>query len=79
MATGLLHELPDRFDYRFSHALVRDALYAELGRLDKARLHLRAGEAIAHFWGRALDALGPGDPYWAGRSERLLDGGSGGR
>ncbi|WP_248963970.1 BTAD domain-containing putative transcriptional regulator [Sphaerisporangium perillae] len=46
VATGLLVETPDGFDYRFSHALVRDALYNDLGRLRQARLHLRAGEAL---------------------------------
>ncbi|KAA9375770.1 AAA family ATPase [Microbispora cellulosiformans] len=109
VATGLLVEVPGGFDYRFSHALVRDALYAGLGRARAARLHLRAGEALeslpgvevsvlahhfgaasraggavkaveyavraarqaaarcaydeaADWWGRAVDALGPGDP-----------------
>ncbi|GAA0383905.1 ATPase AAA [Acrocarpospora corrugata] len=46
IATGLLVEPPDGHDYRFSHALVRDALYAGLGRLRAARLHLKAGEAL---------------------------------
>ncbi|WP_155360046.1 AfsR/SARP family transcriptional regulator [Acrocarpospora macrocephala] len=46
VATGLLAETPDGFDYRFSHVLVCDALYAGLDRLAKARLHLRAGEAL---------------------------------
>ncbi|MFF4773557.1 BTAD domain-containing putative transcriptional regulator [Microtetraspora fusca] len=46
VAAGLLVETPEGVDYRFSHALVRDAMYAGLGRLEKARLHLRAGEAL---------------------------------
>ncbi len=46
VATGLLVETRDGIDYRFSHALVGDALYAGLGHLEKARLHLRAGEAL---------------------------------
>nr|WP_191910322.1 BTAD domain-containing putative transcriptional regulator [Microbispora cellulosiformans] len=46
VAVGILAEAPDGFDYRFSHALVRDALYAGLGRLDKARLHLHVAEAL---------------------------------
>ncbi|MGV9777065.1 BTAD domain-containing putative transcriptional regulator [Streptosporangium sp. NPDC003464] len=46
VATGLLAETPGGFDYRFSHALVRDALYAGLSRLERARLHLRAGRAL---------------------------------
>ncbi|MER7505957.1 BTAD domain-containing putative transcriptional regulator [Nonomuraea pusilla] len=57
VATGLLHEVPDGFDYRFSHALVRDALYAELGRLDRATLHLRAGEALETFPGTEPSVL----------------------
>ncbi|MEU6414058.1 BTAD domain-containing putative transcriptional regulator [Microbispora sp. NPDC046933] len=46
VATGVLIETVGGFDYRFSHALVRDALYAGLSRLEKARLHLRAGQAL---------------------------------
>ncbi|MEV7013220.1 BTAD domain-containing putative transcriptional regulator [Streptosporangium sp. NPDC051022] len=46
VVTGLVVEVPGGFDYRFSHALVRDTLYAGLGRLEQARLHLRAGEAL---------------------------------
>ncbi|WP_169979220.1 BTAD domain-containing putative transcriptional regulator [Microbispora sp. H10836] len=46
VAVGVLAEAPGGFDYRFSHALVRDALYAGLGRLEKARLHLGVAEAL---------------------------------
>ncbi|MEV4468174.1 BTAD domain-containing putative transcriptional regulator [Nonomuraea sp. NPDC049504] len=46
VATGLLVEPPDGADYRFAHALVREALYAGLGRLARSRLHLRVGEAL---------------------------------
>lgn len=46
VVTGLLAEPPDGPDYRFGHALVRDALYAGLPRLDRVRLHLRIGEAL---------------------------------
>ncbi|MEN3536603.1 BTAD domain-containing putative transcriptional regulator [Microbispora sp. ZYX-F-249] len=46
VAVGVLAEAPGGFDYRFSHALVRDALYAGLGRLEKARLHLSVAEAL---------------------------------
>lgn len=42
---GLVEEIdPDR--YRFTHALVRSALRAELSRTRRARVHLRVGEAI---------------------------------
>ncbi|WP_459798646.1 BTAD domain-containing putative transcriptional regulator [Herbidospora sp. RD11066] len=44
VGTGLLIESDD--GYRFSHALVRDALYAGLSRLARARLHLRAATAL---------------------------------
>ena len=46
VATGLLVEPPAGADYRFSHALVREALYAGLSRLERSRLHLRVGEAL---------------------------------
>ncbi|MEU6408490.1 BTAD domain-containing putative transcriptional regulator [Microbispora sp. NPDC046933] len=46
VAVGILAEAPGGFDYRFSHALVRDALYAGLGRLEKARFHLSVAEAL---------------------------------
>ncbi|MGS2647715.1 hypothetical protein [Streptosporangium sp. LJ11] len=46
MASGLLAEPPGGPDYRFSHALVRDALLSGLGRLPRARLHLLAGECL---------------------------------
>ncbi len=46
VATGLVVEPPAGADYRFSHALVRDALYAGLSRLARSRLHLRVGEAL---------------------------------
>ncbi|MFG6191609.1 BTAD domain-containing putative transcriptional regulator [Nonomuraea sp. JJY05] len=43
LAAGLLAQLPaGAADYRFSHALVRQALDQGLTRLDRARLHLRA-------------------------------------
>ncbi len=57
VATGLLVELPDGFDYRFSHALVRDALYADLGRVAKARLHLGVGEAMESLPGVEVSVL----------------------
>ncbi|MFG1928368.1 BTAD domain-containing putative transcriptional regulator [Cryptosporangium sp. NPDC048952] len=46
IASGLVEELPDGWDHRFSHALVRDALYVGLSRLQRARLHRRVGEAL---------------------------------
>ncbi|MGI5238527.1 BTAD domain-containing putative transcriptional regulator [Dactylosporangium sp. CA-139066] len=46
VAAGVLLEVPDGWDYRFSHALVRDAVYGGLSRLRRARLHRRVGEAL---------------------------------
>jgi DNA-binding SARP family transcriptional activator len=46
VVTGLLTEPPAGADYRFAHALVREALYAGLSRLERSRLHLRVGEAL---------------------------------
>ncbi|GGO76789.1 ATPase AAA [Nonomuraea cavernae] len=43
LAAGLLQEAAG---YRFSHALVRQALDTGLTRLDRARLHLRAGDYL---------------------------------
>ncbi|RGA01602.1 hypothetical protein DI270_028655 [Microbispora triticiradicis] len=57
VATGLLVEVPGGFDYRFSHALVRDALYAGLGRVRAARLHLRTGEALESLPGVEVSVL----------------------
>ncbi|MET7329037.1 BTAD domain-containing putative transcriptional regulator [Nonomuraea sp. NPDC005650] len=55
LAAGLLAELPaGAADYRFSHALVRQALDQGLTRLDRARLHLRVA---GH-----LEALPGADP-----------------
>jgi tetratricopeptide (TPR) repeat protein len=50
VAAGLLIE-DGSWDYRFAHALVRETLYAALTRLERARLHLRVGEAF-----EAMDA-----------------------
>lgn len=38
--------------YRFSHALVREAIYDDLSRLQRARLHARLGEALELRYGR---------------------------
>ncbi|MFI0447078.1 BTAD domain-containing putative transcriptional regulator [Actinomadura sp. 6N118] len=50
VAAGLLTEPPSGSfgdaDYRFSHGLVRQALYAGLSRLERSRLHLKVGEAL---------------------------------
>ncbi|MFC3542519.1 BTAD domain-containing putative transcriptional regulator [Nonomuraea ferruginea] len=54
LATGLITE--SATGYRFSHALVREALDTGLTRLDRARLHLRAAEHLER-----ASAIGPAD------------------
>jgi tetratricopeptide (TPR) repeat protein len=55
IAARVLGEVPTAVGrVRFSHALVRDALYEEIPPSRRAELHLRAG--------RALEALHAGDP-----------------
>ncbi|MGI8727804.1 MAG: ATP-binding protein [Solirubrobacterales bacterium] len=45
--SGMIEELPAlRLAYRFSHELVRRALYDRLSRARRAELHLRVGEAL---------------------------------
>ncbi|MFB9177306.1 BTAD domain-containing putative transcriptional regulator [Dactylosporangium sucinum] len=46
VAAGLLTEVPGTWDYRFSHAIVRDTVYGGLSRLQRARLHKQVGEAL---------------------------------
>ncbi|GAB1816967.1 BTAD domain-containing putative transcriptional regulator [Herbidospora sp. RD11066] len=58
VAVGLLSE-SDGFDYRFSHVLVCDALYAGLPRLARARLHLKVGEAMESLPGGDVTARLP--------------------
>jgi tetratricopeptide (TPR) repeat protein len=44
---GVVEEVPDAGGrFRFAHVLVRDALYADLSPLDRARLHRRVGLAL---------------------------------
>ncbi|HVF15125.1 MAG TPA: BTAD domain-containing putative transcriptional regulator [Acidimicrobiales bacterium] len=48
VATGVVAEDPARpGHYRFSHALVRDTVYAQISGLRRARLHVRVGAAVA--------------------------------
>jgi DNA-binding CsgD family transcriptional regulator/tetratricopeptide (TPR) repeat protein len=47
VASGMIEELPSqRLACRFTHELVRRALYDQLSRLRRAELHLRVGEAL---------------------------------
>jgi len=56
-ASGMIEELPGRtLDYRFTHELVRRAVYDRLPAHRRAALHLRIGEALeAAGTGRASD------------------------
>jgi DNA-binding CsgD family transcriptional regulator len=59
--SGMIEELPSRgLSYRFTHELVRRALYDRLTGVKRAQLHLRVGEALeaaAGANGRALADL----------------------
>lgn len=52
MRLRLVEELPERQGgYRFVHELIREALYEDLAPLERARLHLLAGEALEKRYG----------------------------
>ena len=56
--SGMLEELPARgLAYRFTHELVRRALYDRLSGMRRAELHLRVGEALEGPAGRSGRAL----------------------
>jgi DNA-binding CsgD family transcriptional regulator/tetratricopeptide (TPR) repeat protein len=56
--SGMIEELPSgRLTYRFTHELVRRALYDRLSRVRRAELHLRVGEALERADGRSGRAL----------------------
>jgi DNA-binding CsgD family transcriptional regulator/tetratricopeptide (TPR) repeat protein len=47
VGSGMIEELPSRrLGFRFTHELVRRALYDRLSRVRRAELHLRVGEAL---------------------------------
>lgn len=56
LVTGVLTEDPQPVRLRFSHALVRDVARASLPAVQRARLHLRVGEALEKRYADALDA-----------------------
>jgi tetratricopeptide (TPR) repeat protein len=80
---GLLAEVPGELDrFRFSHDLVREALYEELSSAQRARLHRRAAEVVeevfatelephlaqlAHHWFEAARGGDPGKAVEYGR------------
>ena len=56
--SGMIEELPSRrLAYRFTHELVRRALYDRLTGVRRAELHLRVGEALESADGRSGRAL----------------------
>ena len=56
LAARVLTDLPgSRTGLRFSHALIRDSLYSELGRRERMRLHRRAAEALELVYGAARE------------------------
>src|SRR4051812_324795 len=56
--SGMIEELPSRrLAYRFTHELVRRALYDRLSGVRRAELHLRVGEALERSEGRSGRAL----------------------
>ncbi|MGH2938920.1 MAG: ATP-binding protein [Solirubrobacterales bacterium] len=79
VASGMLEELaPPRFALRFTHELVRRALYDRLAVLRRAELHLRVGEALeagGSSSGRALVDLAQhfGAAAGVGAAERAID------
>lgn len=58
VGSGIVEELPSRWlAYRFTHELVRRALYDRLTRIRRAELHLRAAEARESTEGRTARDL----------------------
>ena len=54
VGSGMIEELPSRpLSYRFTHELVRRALYDRLTGVRRAELHLRVGEALERADGRS--------------------------
>ena len=55
-AARIVEEIRDaRGHFRFAHMLIRDALYADIAPLDRARLHREIGEALEGIYERARD------------------------
>jgi DNA-binding SARP family transcriptional activator len=74
LLSGLVVEDPVTVGrFRFAHALIREAIYSEISRARRARLHARVGQAlldrrgsgaeharqVAHHWWLAAPAVGP--------------------
>jgi DNA-binding CsgD family transcriptional regulator len=58
VANGIIEELPERrLVYRFTHELVRRAVYDRLTGVRRAELHLRIGESLEASGGRSVRTL----------------------
>jgi len=65
MAAGLVVEDEQRLSwFRFTHALVAEALYEATGRLRRARQHRRIGEAAARAWAGQDERAGEIARHW---------------
>lgn len=79
VASGMVEELPSRrLVARFTHELVRRALYDGLSRGRRAELHLRVGEALEQTGGRSARELADLARHFAaaaplGDGERAVD------
>ncbi len=79
VGSGMIEELPSRrLAFRFTHELVRRALYDRLSRMRRAELHLRVGEAlesVGRVSGRSLVDLAQhfGAAAQLGGAERAID------
>ncbi len=79
VGSGTIEELPSRrLAFRFTHELVRRALYDRLSRVRRAELHLRVGEALesaGRLSGRSLVDLAHhfGAAAQLGGAERAID------
>jgi DNA-binding CsgD family transcriptional regulator/tetratricopeptide (TPR) repeat protein len=77
--SGMIVELPGRqLSYRFTHELVRRAVYDRLPRVRRAELHLRVGEALEASIGRSPRILADLAHHFAaaaalGETKRAID------
>jgi tetratricopeptide (TPR) repeat protein len=73
LAARVIGDLPSgRSGLRFSHALIRDSLYGELGRKARLRLHRHAAEALETVYGRERN------PHLAELAHHFLEAAPGG-
>ncbi len=90
VSAGLVVEDPATVGrFRFAHALIREAIYGEISRARRARLHARVGQALldsrgdqpdrvlqlAHHWWLAAPVVGPEQaiPHVMAAAELCLD------